>query len=94
MSELLSRLDLNAVKLNGQLIACLIALWMVVVGCGISSVLSLPLHRHQRTFWISILVGLPLIGMLAYLPFAFRREDLPHFLHIKKPDTRRRNRRN
>lgn len=92
MSDFLSRFDFNSVKLNGELIACLVLIWMLVVACGISSIVSLPFDRKQRSFWICVVVGLPVIGMLAYLPFAFRSEDLPHFLHIKKADSRRRQR--
>lgn len=44
--------------------------WLVVLACGIGSVLA---HRNrftkkQRTFWVTVMICVPFLGVLAYLP--------------------------
>ncbi len=72
MSTLLSRFSLDAVKMNGTIMFCMIVIWLAVLGCGISSVRSRPLNRSQRLFWILWIVCLPGIGILTYLPFSMQ----------------------
>ena len=83
MSHLLNRFSLHAAQWNGFVPVALVMIWVVVVGCIISSVLAQPFDRQQRIFWIAIVVLLPAIGVLSYLPFAFRKEDLPHMFQRK-----------
>lgn len=45
-------------------------LWAVVVACAVSSILSRSLDPKTRRFWIVMVVFLPPLGLLAYLPFA------------------------
>ncbi len=85
MSHLLNHFSLEAAKWSGMVVFALLAIWAGVVGCVISSILSQPFDRKQRTFWIALVILLPFLGVLAYLPFAFRKEELPHiFLRKKK----------
>jgi len=57
---------------------CAILLWCIVVACTISSILAQPFNRRQRIFWITLVIVVPFIGVLAYIPFSFRMEDMPH----------------
>ena len=64
----------------------LFIVWICVVGCVISSIFTQPFDLKQRIFWVAVVILLPVIGILAYLPFAFRKENLPHiFLRHSKP---------
>ena len=83
MSELLNRFSFQASKFNPQIAACFGFLWLVVLWCVIASILAQPFSSRQRLFWIGIVVLLPLFGVLAYLPFSFKREDLPQFFVMK-----------
>ena len=83
MSELLNRFSFQASKFNAQLAACFSFLWLVVLWCVIASILAQPFSPRQRLFWIAVVVCLPLLGVLAYLPFSFKREDLPQFFVMK-----------
>jgi hypothetical protein len=83
MSELLNRFSFQASKFNAQIAACFLFLWLVVLWCVIASILAQPFSPRQRLFWIAIVVFLPLFGVLAYLPFSFKREDLPQFFVMK-----------
>jgi MFS family permease len=77
MHSLLDRFSLQSAEWTSGISIVILAIWMTVVGCIISSILTQPFDRRQRIFWISIVILVPGIGVLAYLPFAFRKEDLP-----------------
>ncbi len=77
MSEILNRFSLEAAKFNGQVFACLLLLWIAMVCCAILSINSQSFSERQRRAWRWIVIGVPLFGLLAYLPFSVRREDLP-----------------
>ena len=83
MSELLNRFSFQASKFNAQMVACFAFLWIVVLWCVVASILAQPFSPRQRIFWIAIVVFVPLLGVLANLPFSFRREDLPQFFVMK-----------
>jgi hypothetical protein len=70
MREALNRFSLDAVKFNSQMLLCLIAIWLVVIGTTISSIYSQPFSKKQRMFWILLVVCLPVVGLLIYLPFS------------------------
>ncbi len=86
----MTRFSLQAAKWNGSIAAALLLVWLVVLGCIISSILSQPFDRKQRIFWIAMVVLLPALGVLAYLPFAFHKEDLPHMFQRKSKRSRQR----
>jgi hypothetical protein len=70
MQELMNRFSLDAVKFNGQMLGCLIFVWLVVVATALSSLASQPFTRKQRLFWGFLVVCVPVFGLLAYLPFS------------------------
>ncbi|HEX4085472.1 MAG TPA: hypothetical protein VHY22_11210 [Chthoniobacteraceae bacterium] len=84
MSQILRHFSLQAAAWNGTVVFAIILLWCGVVGCVISSIIAQPFDRRQRIFWIAMVVLLPLVGVLSYLPFSFRKEDLPHIFIRKK----------
>ena len=61
---------MDAVKWNGQMFLCLILIWLVVIATAISSIMSQPFAKKQRTFWIVLIIVVPIFGLLAYLPFS------------------------
>jgi hypothetical protein len=90
MKELLGRFSLEAVKFNGQILACLILIWVAVLACAISSIMAQPFSKRQRAFWIGLILCVPLVGLLAYLPFSFRKEELPHIFLAKRKKEKKR----
>ena len=90
MSHILTRFSLQAAKWNNGVEYALILIWIVVLACIVSSICSQPFDRRQRIFWISMVIALPIVGVLAYLPFAFRKEDLPHMFQRKPKRPKRR----
>lgn len=84
MSELLNKFSWDAVKWNGQIAACIIFIWVVVLATAISSVMSQPFTSKQRFFWIVLLIFFPVVGLLAYLPFSLTESRYPLMFSFKK----------
>ena len=83
MSDIFSRFSLHAAKFNGQVWLCLAVIWLIVLGSAITSIYAQPFSARQQKFWILAVVFLPLLGVLAYLPFSFRREQLAQLFFIR-----------
>ncbi len=83
MSEILNRFSLEAAKFNGQVFLSLLVIWACIVCCAVISINSQSFSERQRRYWIWTVVGLPILGLLAYLPFSIRREDLPQVFLMK-----------
>jgi hypothetical protein len=84
MPHLLNHFSVQSAKWNGQLFLAVLVIWTGVLACVISSILGQPFDRRQRVFWIAIVVLVPLVGLLSYLPFATSKKDLPHIFQRKK----------
>jgi len=84
MSELIYRFSFDAAKFNKQAYFCVVVIWLTVLICAVLSIWGQPFSRKQRTFWILVVVGLPLFGLLSYLPFSIRKEDYPGLFTINK----------
>ncbi len=83
MSELLNRFSLETAKFNSQVFLSLFFIWVALVYCAVISINSQGFSDRQRRLWIWIIMGVPLLGLLAYLPFSVRREDLPQVFLMK-----------
>jgi len=83
MSEILNRFSLEAAKFNRQVFLSLLLLWVAMVYCAVLSIQSQGFSERQRRLWILVIVCVPLLGLLAYLPFSIRREDLPQVFLMK-----------
>lgn len=85
MRALLDRFSWDAIKFDNQILFCLIAIWTVFLICVLSSIGTRPFTARQRNFWIAVVVFLPVIGVLAYLPFAVKTEDYHDLAIWRKP---------
>jgi hypothetical protein len=83
MSEILNRFGLEAAKFNSQVFFSLLLIWIALVFCTVISIRSQNFSERQRRLWIWIITCVPLLGLLAYLPFSVRREDLPQVFLMK-----------
>ncbi len=77
MRELFSRFTFQESKLTTQIWLFAVLLWLVVLSCAIASVCAQPFNKRQRFAWIAIVVCIPILGLLAYLPFSIRSDELP-----------------
>lgn len=88
MSELLERFSFQYAKFNPQVALCLAIIWVAVLACASSSILSQPFTKKQRIFWLLLVLLLPGVGLLAYLPFSFSKEEIPEFFLLKSQNDR------
>jgi hypothetical protein len=63
---------------------CALALWLVVIICVVTSVLSQPFTSKQKKTWIMAILGIPIFGLMAYLPFSIRKDNHPFLFQAKK----------
>jgi len=77
MSELLNRFHFQEASLTLQVWLAAAVIWLAVIICTITSILGQPFSARQRLMWTCIVAGIPVFGLLAYLPFSIRRDDLP-----------------
>ena len=95
MRELFSRFTFQESKLTTQIWVFAAFLWLVVLSCAIASVCAQPYSKRQRFIWIALVVCVPVLGLLAYLPFSIRRDELPTAFLIRgsAKDRKKNNRR-
>jgi len=70
-------------RINSTIIICLLVIWLILTLCTISSILNQPFTKKQRFFWIVFVLAGPLVGILAYLPFSFNKEEVPDIFLMK-----------
>lgn len=92
MTDIFNRFSLHAAKFSGQVWLCLAVIWLVVLACAITSIHAQSFSARQQRFWISMVIFIPLLGVLAYLPFSFRREQLAQLFFIRSQRDRNNNR--
>ena len=90
MTEFFQRFSLRAIKFNWQVITALLIIWVAILTCAISSIFAQPFSKRQRLFWLAIVIGVPLFGLLAYLPFSFKKEEMPHIFFVKSRKSKKR----
>ena len=88
MSSLLSKFSFEPEKIQGKLWLVVMAVWVMLVLCTITSIYSRPSHftSRQKLFWLLLVILLPGLGVLAYLPFSYRSEGF-NFMKKPKPTT-------
>lgn len=88
MSQLLNRFSFSTAQWNSHVVLSLVIVWMVMVICAVSSIRSQGYSDSQRRFWTWLVILVPFFGLLAYLPFSFRHEDLPTHLTLRTREKR------
>jgi uncharacterized membrane protein YhaH (DUF805 family) len=89
MSELLNRFSFVTARITGEIAVFLLLIWLIILACAISSIRAQPWSDAQRRFWMVVVALVPIAGLLAYLPFSFRREDLPNHFMLRNKDGKR-----
>ncbi len=84
MLEYFYKFSWDSIKFDYQVLACLILVWTAVVVCAVFSIMSRPFNLWQRAFWITLIVGLPAVGLLFYLPFSLKAESSPEVFFARR----------
>jgi hypothetical protein len=77
MSEFFNRFTFQLGKLTTQVWVAASIIWLLVLICAIFSIINQPFSKRQRAVWLILVIGVPIFGLLAYLPFSIRRDELP-----------------
>ncbi len=84
MLELFYKFSWDSIKFDYQVLACLILVWTAVVVCAVFSIMSRPFGAVQRVFWIALIVCVPAVGLLFYLPFSLKADTTPEVFFARK----------
>ncbi len=84
MLEFFYKFSWESIKFDYQVLACIILVWTAVVVCAVFSIMSRPFNLWQRAFWIALIVCLPAVGLLFYLPFSLKAENSPEVFFARK----------
>ena len=84
MKELLSRFSLEAIKFDGQVLTCMILVWVTVVGSAISSINRQNYGLAQRRFWIAVVSLVPVFGVLWYIAVSFDADKYPELFFWRR----------
>ena len=83
IEKITSRFSLQSMRIDSVVITCLFGIWLVIIACVISSILKQPFTKKQRFFWILFNLAVPIVGILAYLPYSFNKEEVPDIFLMK-----------
>jgi len=75
MSDVLSGFSFSFAKWDWTVAAGVAALWLAILACAITSIRAQPFGRLQRRCWMLVVILVPILGLLAYLPFSLPRHE-------------------
>ncbi|MGV3756844.1 MAG: PLDc N-terminal domain-containing protein [Verrucomicrobiota bacterium] len=84
MSEILGRFSLDAIKFDFWVGFGMVAAWLMLVVCAVHSIWMHSKHKNSAILWTLVVVFVPVIGVLVYLPFSFKLEHYPDLFIWKK----------
>jgi hypothetical protein len=86
LSKLLNRFDFLNAQWDPRVGICLAVIWVIILFCAVSSIRAQGFGPAQQRFWTAVVIFVPILGVLAYLPFSIKRDDLPHYFRFKPKD--------
>lgn len=85
MSELLNKFDFQNPNIDPTFLTFVGIIWAIIALCALSSIISRPFRWWTKLFWAIVVLGAPLVGLLAYLPFSLKEELYPYLGFWRKP---------
>lgn len=82
LSNFLQRFDFSNPNVTGEILFFVAVIWLVVVSCTIWSICVRTRGWAARLFWIAAVVALPVVGVVAYLPFSMDHDALQAFVRF------------
>lgn len=73
MSEVLSGIGFSFAKWDTTAWTCTLVLWLALLACALTSIRTQPFGTVQRRCWMLVVIALPIVGLLVYLPFSMKR---------------------
>jgi chromate transport protein ChrA len=82
ISQFLSRFDFSDPHFGQEMFFFVAIIWCVVLVSAVWSICSKMQKWPARAFWIAIVVCLPLVGLLLYLPFSIDSDSFQSFVRF------------
>ncbi len=82
LTSFLQRFDFSQPNVTGEILFFVAIIWLIVVSCAIWSICIRTRGWPARLFWIVAVVCLPVVGVLAYLPFSMDHDALQAFVRF------------
>ena len=79
-----SRFGFNPIQWNVWMVLGFLLVWSLVVACAVHSIFHQALDRKQQKFWMWMVIAVPVLGLLCYLPFSFEWDRNAYFLAWRK----------
>lgn len=77
IEKIMGKFDFANPHFTTDLALLLLVIWVGLVGCCIWSILGQRYSFYLKLIWIVLVVALPGLGMLLYLPFSLKDELFP-----------------
>ena len=82
ITNFLNRFDFTNPRFSIEVMFFLSIVWCVILACAIWSICDKIRAWPARLLWILVVVGLPLVGLLIYLPFSMDNDALQSFVRF------------
>ena len=81
-TNFLNRFDFSEPRFTSEVFLFLIIIWCVIVSCAIWSICAKIRSLPAKALWILVVIFLPIIGLLLYLPFSMDNDALQSFVRF------------
>ncbi len=85
VDKILNKFDFSNPNYDREIIFLILAVWMMVIGCAIWSILTQKTSKKWKIVWICVVTCVPFLGLLAYLPFSLKGELYPFIGFWRNP---------
>ncbi len=77
IDKVLNKFDFSDPKSGTEVTLFLLAVWLMVVGSVIWSIISQQRSMTWKLLWMAAVIFVPLVGAACYLPFSLKGEVYP-----------------
>ncbi len=85
IEKIVSKFDFGNPQFSRGIAICLLLVWVMVLGCVVWSILGQKCKPYVKLLLILMVVGIPGLGVLFYLPFSLKEELYPFIGFWRKP---------
>jgi hypothetical protein len=82
LTSFLNKFDFSNPRISGEILFFVALIWCIVVACAVWSIFVKMRSWPARTFWTLMVVGVPVVGLLLYLPFSMDNDALQSFVRF------------
>ncbi len=77
IQALVDKFDFSNPTFDSRVAMLILIIWVIALGCVIWSILSQRFNLAVKLVFILLVIALPGVGVLVYLPFSLRQDLFP-----------------